>query len=198
VALNLITPPAVLPIDVADAIVQCSAQHMDDDALIQGYIEAATAHVQNATGRALITQTWEMTFDSWRSSIDVPWSPLQSVVSVQYLDTSGNTQTWATNQYRWRATSGPFASRGRITAAYSVSYPTLYGVTDAVVVRFTAGYGDSGESVPAPLRQAILMLVAHWYMNREAVGTVGEEIALAFDALTGPYRTFALDWCYAG
>lgn len=197
-ALNLITPPEQLPIDLADAITQCSAQHMDDDALIQGYIEAATAHVQNVTGRQLITATWEMTLDSWRSSIDIPWSPLQSVVSVQYVDTAGTTQTWATSQYRWRATSGPFAGRGRITAGYSVSYPTLYGVSDAVIVRFTAGYGDNGHDVPAPLRQAILMLVAHWYMNREAVGSVGEEIALAFESLTGPYRTFALDWCYAG
>jgi uncharacterized phiE125 gp8 family phage protein len=197
-ALNLVTPPDVQPVELPEAVAQCSVQHMDDDALIATYIEAATTHVENVTNRQLITATWEMTLDYWPMSIDIPRAPLQSVVSVQYVDTAGTTTTLATNQYRWRATSGPFAERGRITRGYGVSWPSLQAVTDPVIVRFTAGYGTSGADVPAPLRHAILMLVAHWYMNREAVGTVGEEIALAFDALVGPYRTFPLSWCRAG
>lgn len=43
---------------------------------------------------------------------------------------------------------------------------------------------------------AMLMLVAHWYRNREPVteATAGgsKSVPLAFDALTGPYRWFSL------
>jgi uncharacterized phiE125 gp8 family phage protein len=198
VALNLVTPPSAQPVDLVEAKSQCRIDVDDDDALVSGYIEAATTHVENVTNRQLITATWELTLDYWPMSIDIPRAPLQSVVSVQYVDTAGTTTTLATNQYRWRATSGPFAARGNITRNYGVSWPSLYDVSDPVIVRFTAGYGTSGADVPAPLRQAILMLVAHWYINREAVGAVGEEIALAFDALVGPYRTFPLSWCRAG
>jgi uncharacterized phiE125 gp8 family phage protein len=197
-ALNLVTPPAREPIELPEAKLQCRIDIDDDDALVLGYIETARTHVENATNRQLITATWEMALDYWPMSIDIPRSPLQSVVSVQYVDTAGTTTTLATNQYRWRATTGPFAARGRITRGYGVSWPSLQAVTDPVIVRFTAGYGDYGQDVPAPLRQAILMLVGHWYINREAVGTVGEEIALAVEALIGPYRTFPLSWCRAG
>jgi hypothetical protein len=37
-----------------------------------------------------------------------------------------------------------------------------------VEVEYTAGYGFDGSSVPRPLKLAILLLVAHWYQNREA------------------------------
>lgn len=38
-------------------------------------------------------------------------------------------------------------------------------------------------AVPEPLRQALLMLIAHWYANREAVGQVGGTVAMAVEAL---------------
>ena len=46
------------------------------------------------------------------------------------------------------------------------------------------------------LRLAMLMLVAHWYRNREAVtdaaSTGSRALPLAVDALVGPYRWFSV------
>ncbi len=39
---------------------------------------------------------------------------------------------------------------------------------NGVAVRFVAGYGAAGSSVPQMLRQVILFLVGHFYENREA------------------------------
>ena len=37
---------------------------------------------------------------------------------------------------------------------------------NAIEVRFTAGFGSDGTVVPADLRQAILITVAHWFDHR--------------------------------
>jgi uncharacterized phiE125 gp8 family phage protein len=55
-------------------------------------------------------------------------------------------------------------------------------------VTYVAGYGP--YEAPEELVQAQLLLIAHWYQNREAVaeGTFNE-IPLAVEALAGPFRT---------
>lgn len=45
-----------------------------------------------------------------------------------------------------------------------------------------------GYEFSHPLKQAILMLVGHWYNQREAVGQANlAEVPLAFEALVKPY-----------
>jgi uncharacterized phage protein (predicted DNA packaging) len=44
--------------------------------------------------------------------------------------------------------------------------------------------------VPESIRLAMLMLVAHWYENRGAIGKVDGEIAFSVTALLTPYRWF--------
>jgi len=48
--------------------------------------------------------------------------------------------------------------------------------------------------VPAPLRQAVVMLVAHWFEHRGAVGfdQAGDVAPLGFEALVAPYRVRSL------
>jgi uncharacterized phiE125 gp8 family phage protein len=56
----------------------------------------------------------------------------------------------------------------------------------------TAGYAD-GEA--PDLDQAALMLVAHWYQNREAVSvgnTLAVELPLGVEMLVRPYRPSGL------
>ena len=58
--------------------------------------------------------------------------------------------------------------------AYGKSWPSTRVWVDAngnypVEVRFIAGYGTAGTSVPETFRQAMLLLIGHWYENREEV-----------------------------
>ena len=50
-----------------------------------------------------------------------------------------------------------------------------------------AGYGATSANVPELLRQGVLMLVAHWYEHREAVGQYGAEVPLAVDSILQMY-----------
>jgi uncharacterized phage protein (predicted DNA packaging) len=55
-------------------------------------------------------------------------------------------------------------------------------------------YADDPDGVPTPLVQAVLMLVAHWYENREAsvVGVTAQPVPLGVCEIVADYR----DWSW--
>ena len=57
----------------------------------------------------------------------------------------------------------------------------------SVQITYLAGYGGAAN-VPAPVVHAIKMLVAFWYGNREAAGSISKEVEFAVTALLSPYR----------
>jgi uncharacterized phiE125 gp8 family phage protein len=194
--LSLVTPPTSEPIDLATAKQQCRVDLGDDDALIEGYITAARQLVEEITGRQLITATWDLILDGFSCCIDLPKPPLQSVVSVKYVDTAGVTQTVPTSNYKVIGAVGsavnPAAPLAKIEQAYATYWPIARCESGNVTVRFTAGYGDATK-VPLPIVQAQLLLIAHWYRNRESVVISPASVSTlpqAVDALLGPYRTF--------
>jgi len=79
---------------------------------------------------------------------------------------------------------------------------TLTSATPSVVTRafnafevaFTAGYGDAASDVPQPIRQAVQLLVAHWFERREPVafGAGPQEVPAIVAGLLQPYRRVRL------
>ena len=86
--------------------------------------------------------------------IDLPRPPLQSVESIQYIDTAGNVQTLAPEDYVVDASSGEI---GRVALAWNRFWPITRCSINSVVIQFTAGYGDAAEDVPQAIRQGILI-----------------------------------------
>lgn len=189
-AINLITKPAVEPILLAGAKKHLRVEVTDDDNYITSLIVVAREHVETITRRALITQIWELGLDNFPSGeISLPLPPLQSVGSVKYTDTDGVVQTLGAEKYTVDIKNKP----GVIVPAYGKSWPATRDVINAVLVTFTAGYGNAGADVPEPIKQAMLFLIAHFYENREAVasGTVIREIPLAVESLLATYRVWS-------
>lgn len=199
----LVTAPAGEPVTLAEAKAQCEVTHTDHDTMISSFITVARKHIDGPEGwlgRCIVEQTWDLKLDDFPLSngrIVLPTAPLISVTSVSYVDLEGNTQTWAASNYQ--VVNGG-ARRSWIEEAYGKSWPAARGVSDAVTVRYVAGYeaDDSGSpvdytaNVPAPIRQAILIMVADLYRYRELhqdkalVGSV-EEMPTVKRLLT-PYR----------
>ncbi len=48
-------------------------------------------------------------------------------------------------------------------------WPQPGKVANGIEIDFTAGYGATPSHVPAPIRQALLLLVAHWYERRDPI-----------------------------
>lgn len=187
---ELVTGPAEPLVPLAEAKAHCRVDHDDDDSLIDGYIAAATAHLDGWSGilgRALVTQVWRQAYCAF-GVLRLPLSPVQSVTEVAYTDRDGVEKTVAAADYVLLADGyGSYAM-----AAPGASWPGDAGAgADAVRVTFAAGYGAPDE-VPAAIRQAVLLLVGHWYENREAVaaGREGTVMPKSVDALLAPFRRY--------
>ncbi|MER9014512.1 hypothetical protein [Mesorhizobium sp. M0898] len=194
--LTLVTPPDVFPISLAEAKAQLGIKITTvHDTLINRLIAAVTAKLDGESGmlgRALVTQEWKLTLDCFPTEIVVPLPPLQSVEEITYLDAAGVEQTLATDKYAILGIAG--SKRARIVPAYGKSWLATRDFPEAVTVSFTAGYGDDEDSVPEPLRAAILLHVGHLFENRETT-IVDERTAFSvevtpygFDDLIAPYR----------
>lgn len=168
--------------NIADASLGAAAPSTNTtlDPTINTLIKAARQHVEAYTSRALITQTWDWKGDSFRqlrdfcapsSPMKVPLPPLISVTSVTYLDTAGASQTWSAST-GWQSdipTGSPWMPHGRIMPKENQSYPSTQSSTfNTVTVRFVCGYG-AASTVPQPIKEAMLLLIGHWYEHREAV-----------------------------
>mgnify|MGYP001233593676 CR=1 FL=1 len=191
--LTLVTPPAHEPVSLAEAKLhlRIADDATDEDALIASLIVAARQHLDGYSGilgRCLIDQTWALELDGFRDVIGLPLPPLRSVASVEYYDRDGVLQTVSPDVYDVVAggTSG-----GYIQRRPGQSWPATGGRSLPVKVTFVAGYGPDWNAVPQPIRHAMLLLVGHWYANREAVGA-GAPLPFAVDALLTPYRMVTL------
>lgn len=191
-ALICVTGPAVEPVSLDEAKDHLRVDISDDDTLIAGLVTAAREWIERVCRPqlALITQTWRYVADDWPAGDTLalrPW-PLQSVSSVSYTSEAGVTATFAASNYVVDTYSAP----GRLRLKSTASWPsgTLQEL-NGLQVTFTAGFGAGGSDVPAQIRQALLMLVAHWYENRETqviTGAVPASVDFAVRALLAPWR----------
>lgn len=182
--------PAAEPVVLATLKLHCRVTGSTEDTELQAYLDAAIAKLDGHAGelgRCLISQTWRQDYDYWTPALRLPFPDVSSVTSIAYLDTDAASQTVSSSLYDLTEDD----QSSRIVFREAFTGPTL--TTDrpaAVKVTFVAGYGATAATVPAPIRQAILMLGAHYYANREAglVGVSGSEMPLAVEALIAPYR----------
>jgi uncharacterized phiE125 gp8 family phage protein len=188
-ALVLVTGPTEEPVSTAEAKAHLRVDGSDDDSYIAALITTARMHVEAILRRALITQTWKLVLDSWPDEVlKLPKPPLASVSSVTYLDENGESQTFSPDDYIVDTASEP----GRLTLAKDASWPSeeLYPL-GAVNIQYVAGYADA-DAVPQAYKQAMLLLIGHFYENREAVvaaqGANVQELPMAVMSLLMPTR----------
>lgn len=186
---RLKTPPADLPVSLAELKEQAVVDFGDDDTLLQGFLDAAVARLDGYTGllgRCMITQDWDISFWRWSWRMPLPLCDVSDVV-ISYVDFDGNTKTIDGAYYQ-------LIEGHAITEIWfrrDFSYPVLYWDNGYyITVTMTAGYGTAAN-VPAPLKAAIQMLAASWYENRSNPDKAAD-IPKAVEALIAPYRRVRL------
>lgn len=162
-ALKVVTPPAVEPVTLQEAKDHLRVDTANEDALISQTIVAARKWCEAYSGLAFVTTVFDYYGDRLPALFELPRAPLQSVESIKHLDADGVLQTVSSSVYRVDAISAP----ARIALGYGQYWPDTQAVVNSVVVRFTAGYGDAAADVPENLRQAILIMTAELYEQRQ-------------------------------
>ena len=192
-AITVFTAPTVEPLSTAEAKSHLRVTSSDDDTLIDSYVKSARDIFQDVSHRALLTQTLEYSFECWPSGrvLELPRPPLQSVTSVAYTDTDGNSQTLAATEYAVDTR----AIVGRIVLGKDKTWPSLDDIANAVVVKYKAGYGAAATDVPPTILQAIRFLVAQFYEVREpvVVGSMASEIPETWQRVLWPHRVGVID-----
>ena len=180
--LELLTAPTIEPIDYSDmekslGLLGCDIDE-DDEEYITELIAAAREYCEAYQSTAYLTQTWRLILKQFPTGyISIPKGEVQSVTSVKYRDRD-NVQTTLTVDVDYIVTDG-----NKIIPIGT--FPTDLLSYDAVEVVWVAGWSDKAD-VPYKVKQAIKLLVGHWYQNRTPIDdtrTAPQEISFTLSAL---------------
>lgn len=187
-ALSVATAPIGEPLDIATVKAHCRIESTDDDAKLTHLIKVARQKLDGRDGmlgRALMTQSWALKLDcGFPGQISIPLPPLREITSITYVDPDGVTQTLAAEEYQVVGVGG--FGPGAVLPKFGGCWPQTRHQREAVTVTFAAGYGAATD-VPAPLIEAMLSMIAHWHLNREAVGGQMYEVPMSARELAGQY-----------
>ena len=184
--------PEVEPVSLAEAKAHLRIDGTAEDTLVASLIVTSRLHVEAALGLALITQGWSYFLDDWPPGREValPLRPVQSVTALRLYAADESLQTVPAETYLLDGVGPP----ARIVRRTASSWPRPTRPANGIEIAFIAGYGAAAQDVPAPIRQAILLLVAHWHEHREPVdiGAASVRVPPMVGELLQPYRIVRL------
>ena len=163
-------PTAAVSLDAAKTFLR--VDHPDEDALITDLIDAATLQIEDRCGVSLITRPQRLTKlpVMTRDGAGV-YLNRYPVVSIEAISQDEAALSIETNL--------------KARPAFVCTSPRAH-----VTVDFTAGYGETSADIPTPLRQGMLLLLAHLYEHR--AGNIPSGFPMMVDALIQPYRGMRL------
>ena len=173
-------PDAALPVAEFRDHLQLGSGFADDgvqDAVLIAQLRAALAAVEGETGKVLLAKTLKYVVTAWRdlNKLALPVAPVGAVQSLTITDLNDNADVIDAGAYRLR---GDDHTPVLLSTSWALPTIPVGGTAETV---FDAGFGD-WAAVPADLRQAVLMLAAHFYENRSA--TVDRAVALPLAVAT--------------
>ena len=181
-------PEAVLPVAEFSDHLHLGSGFSDDgsqDPALKAQLQAAMAAIEARTGKILIRRPFVWTLHRWREPDRqaLPVAPVPLVNEVTITDAAGVATVVDPARY-WLVQD---ALRPHIAASGTVLPQVPEG--GVIEIRFDAGYGADWAGVPHDLKQAVLLLAAHYHEFRH--DGAGEAGAIPFGVLSliEHYRT---------
>jgi uncharacterized phiE125 gp8 family phage protein len=161
--------PAVEPVSLPEMKAYLRLDDDGQDDLVLGLVKAARLMVESVSRRMLIEQRWRVVMDRWPAGgkVLLPVSPLLAVDGIRVRDATGAATELAAGSIEMDTAGDPPCVM--VSAA-----PEPGKARHGIEIELRAGFGASPDAVPATLKLAIKILVAHWFENRGDV--VGEQI----------------------
>jgi uncharacterized phiE125 gp8 family phage protein len=176
------TQAAELPVPIAELSAHLRLAHgfIDDGSeagLLELYLRNATTVVERRAAQAMVSRQYQLQIGAWdrNGHLAMPVGPVVSVDSVRFV-LPGSTidlepEDWVLE---------PGTARQKLTGTDGGPlWPLPKGAVAELI--FTAGYGASWAEVPDDLRQAVLLLAAHYHENR--FGDVAVDAGLPFGVM---------------
>lgn len=168
----LVTPPAALPVSLADMKAHLRVDHNDEDELIDATQEAAVAYLDGRggiLGRCIIPQVWAVDVAGPGPHL-LPFPDASNIAATS--DGAAVSSDAVLTATGWRVTLDDAASDQGIT--------------------ISATYGLSATRLPAA-QALVKLIVGNWFENREAVTERSmANLPMAADALIHALRWYSL------
>lgn len=185
----IVAAPSAEAITTAEARAHCDIPSADTshDSYLDSLITAARQKWERDTDSVVMSSTAVEKLDEWPDEpyIELTKRPVQSVTSVAYLDANGNSQTWSSANYSldlYRPTPA-------IALAYNVIWPSVLDWDGSITITYVVGHANAA-AVPRLWKQAMLMLIGHWFENRSAVmvGGTPNEVPISYERIAMNFR----------
>ncbi len=172
-------------VTTAEAKAHLEYADSDRDAYIGALCSAASEMLDGPhgmIGKAINEQTWTFALRTVPTGqIEIPIFPVKALQAVTYYNANNVSQVINVNQFRLVANE----DYAYLEPVAGFTWPVLYDRADAVT--FTVQLGMS--AAPAGLKQAALLLVSHWFENREAVSDKAMlPVPFALESLVNRWR----------
>jgi uncharacterized phiE125 gp8 family phage protein len=149
-----ITAPANEPLTLHESKHYLRIDHENDDALINHLIVTARMHAENWLRRSLISQTWKLGYDDGLPAcVSLPMGPVRHINNITIVHKDAATTVVDSNRYHLNSAKTQLMLDSSITGFH-------------IEISYDAGYGDSSDDLPAPVRQGMLCHMASLYENR--------------------------------
>lgn len=183
--------PAALPVAEFKAHLRLGSGFAEDslqDPVLESFLRAAMAAIEARTGKILIAREFSWTLNGWRDPMGqaMPVAPVNAILELVLIDRQEAEEIVDPALYRLEQD----LQRPRLRPAGTF----LPGVPfeGAARIRFAAGFGPGWSDLPADLAQAVMLLAAHYYENRNET-TLGQGcMPFGVTSLIERYRTVRL------
>lgn len=180
-------PDSALPVDAFKAHLRLGSGFGLEDvqgAVIVSFLRAALAAIESRTGKAILRRSFSLGVSGWRDAAAqvLPLGPVEMVSRVALVARDGTeTEVAPTRYWLERDVQAPCL---RPVGSVLPSVP----VQGSVKISFDAGFALDWEGVPSDLRQAVLMLAAHYYEYRDDTGLSRGCMPFGVSSLIERYR----------
>ena len=158
---ELVTGPAAEPVSLDEAKKQLEISLTDPthNAQLRSMIEEAREQWEHDTYSCCCYQTYKIRTDAFPDGLELPRTPISSITSIKYYDVDGVQQTLSSTWYSLHI------NQIRHTSLYSLPQTELRW--DSWEITYVAGYSADGSNVPSIAKRAMLLLIGHYFENRE-------------------------------
>lgn len=169
-----------VPLDLDEVKRHLRVDHNEDDERIIKLMAAACEVAENYTNTVLIESVYELKLPAFMAEIILPVFPVLSIDSIDYIDSSGNSQPQAT----WYLKNNRFCPV--LVPAYNESWPNTQQGYESVTITLTAGY----STLPEQVEHAILMIIGTLFETDQdiVIGTIVSSVPMSSQTLLDAFK----------